>query len=534
MPVVARICAIRDKKSLFHPGSIVANISFIKPMRPFSNKMRAPRRLFSLPAFILACGLFTFTRMSACTIFVLTDTNHAFFCNNEDWSDPQTRIWFLPAGEGYYGAVYVGFENGYAQGGLNTEGLSFDWVAGYTEKWEWDSKLPEVRYNSGQRMLETCSTIEQAVAFFRNHFEAGFWRAKILVAARSGASVIIGARDGQLVVEPADRCRGFGYGQRPLDLVLAKNPQITAGEGFKILKACRQGGDYATKYSNVFDLKSGDVFLYPFPDRDDEVQLNLAAELKKGAHYYEMPKIRDQLSRAPRPLPLNMERLPVDKYKPLPDREPEVTAHVRAMISDAGKGTAHPEDFTPDFWKQIAPKQKEGQDSVRRLGDLMKMELVDRSDEAGQRVYRYRMEFANAIVLQRIVFNAQNQVVTNGTEAAEMKQHALMPPAQDIKPLIGIGVSLRVAGDYVVIQDILPGSPAAALKDIHTGDRILAIAQGDGPAVDAKNMPSDKVIGLIRGQAGTTVRLTLAAQGEDDSPARTVDVVRAKVNLPLH
>jgi hypothetical protein len=534
MSVIARICPARDKKSLFRPGSFVANISLIKPMRPFSNKMRAPRRLFSLPAFILACVFFAAIRMSACTIFVLTDTNHAFFCNNEDWSDPQTRIWFLPAGEGYYGAVYVGFENGYAQGGLNTEGLSFDWVAGYTEKWEWDQKMPEVRYNSGQRMLETCSTIEQAVAFFRTHFESGFWRAKILVADRSGASVIIGARDGQLVVEPADRCRGFGYGQRPLDLALAKNPQITAGEGFKILKACRQGGDYTTKYSNVFDLKSGDIFLYPFPDRDDEVQLNLAAELKKGAHYYEMLKIQDQLSQAPRSLLLNMERLPVDKYKPIPDQEPEVTAHVRAIIGDAGKGTLHPEDFTPEFWKNLAPKQKEIQDSVKRLGDLMTLKLVDRRDEAGQRIYRYRMEFANAIVLQRCILNAQNQMVTNGTEAAEMKQHTLVPPAQDVKPLIGIGVSLRVAGDYVVIQSTVAGSPAAAQKDIHAGDRILAIAQGDGPPVDAKNMPSDKVINLIRGQAGTTVRLTLAAQGEDDSHARTVDVVRAKVNLPLH
>jgi hypothetical protein len=502
-------------------------------MEPFSNNKTARWRLLSLPV-LFACVFFAAARMPACTIFVLTDTNHAFFCNNEDWSDLRTRIWFLPAEEGYFGAVYVGFENGYAQGGMNSEGLSFDWVAGYTEKWEWDQKLPEVRYNSGQRMLETCSTIEQAVAFFRSHFEAGFWRAKILVADRSGASVIIGARDGQLVVEPADRCRGFGYGQRPLDLALAKNPQITAVEGFKILKACRQGGDYSTKYSNVFDLKAGDIFLYPFPDRDNEVQLNLAAELKKGPHYYEMPKIQEQLAQSPRPLPLNMERLPVDKYKPLPDQEPAVTAHLRTMISDAGNGTPHPEDFAPAFWQYLSPQQKEIQKSVKRLGDLMTLDLVYRSDEAGQRVYRYRVEFANAIVLQRCVFNAQNQMVTNGSEAVEMKQHALMPPAQDIKPFIGIGAVLGVDGDYVVIRSTVPGSPAAARKDIHAGDRILAIAQGDGPLVDAKNMPGDKVIDLIRGPAGTTVRLTLAAQGEVDSHTRTVSVVRAKVNLPLH
>ena len=31
---------------------------------------------------------------SACTIFVLTDKDRALFCNNEDWSNPNTRIWF--------------------------------------------------------------------------------------------------------------------------------------------------------------------------------------------------------------------------------------------------------------------------------------------------------------------------------------------------------------------------------------------------------------------------------------------------------
>ena len=76
--------------------------------------------------------------IQACTIFVLTDTNRALFCNNEDWSDPNTRIWFVPAQPKRYGHVYVGFDNGWAQGGLNTEGLAFDWVAGYKEEWSPD------------------------------------------------------------------------------------------------------------------------------------------------------------------------------------------------------------------------------------------------------------------------------------------------------------------------------------------------------------------------------------------------------------
>ena len=60
-------------------------------------------------ALVLAGLAFVSLPVSACTIFVLTDTNRALFCNNEDWSNPKTSIWFLPTGDGYYGAVYVGF-----------------------------------------------------------------------------------------------------------------------------------------------------------------------------------------------------------------------------------------------------------------------------------------------------------------------------------------------------------------------------------------------------------------------------------------
>ena len=50
--------------------------------------------------FVLALALcgFISVPVHACTIFVLTDTNRALFCNNEDWSNPRTRIWFVPAG----------------------------------------------------------------------------------------------------------------------------------------------------------------------------------------------------------------------------------------------------------------------------------------------------------------------------------------------------------------------------------------------------------------------------------------------------
>jgi hypothetical protein len=362
-------------------------------------------------------------QVHACTVFVLTDANQTLFCNNEDWSNPKTRIWFVPAGKDFYGCAYVGFDNGWAQGGLNTEGLAFDWVAGYHETWGPDSNLPTPRGNSSQRMLETCATIDQAVAFYQGHWESSFSYAKMLVADRTGASVIIGARDGKLQVDKADKSRGFGFGGQTLDQELAKNPAPTVPGGFRILQACVQQGQYATKYSNVYDLKRGDIFILPRAAGQAEVRLNLSAELNKGGHYYDLPQLHEQLARPLRPLPHNMRRFPMDDYKPIPDKEPKVTAHLVAMEQDMYSGTMREGDYSPEVWKELAPeREKLPADLKMRLGNFVSLTLVERSTEDGMRSYRYLMEFEKITVLQHIVFDKQNRLALSESEDAVWKR----------------------------------------------------------------------------------------------------------------
>jgi len=478
-------------------------------------------------AFVLASLFFACVPVQACTIFVLTDTNRALFCNNEDWSNPKTRIWFAPAGDGYYGGVYVGFDDGWAQGGFNTEGVAFDWVMEGAETWGPDPHLPYARGDSSRRMLETCATVNDAIAFYRSHNEPGFRHSKILVADRTGASVIIGAKDGKLQFEQEKQCRGFGFGRRTLDAALATNSEPTVANGFKILHDCRQPGQYATKYSNIYDLKSGDIFLYPLSERDDEVKFNLAAELKKGGHYYDMPQIKEQLAKASRPLLTNMKRFPLDEFKPIPDKEPKVTAHVHAIIQDMMDGTMHAEDYPDEVWKKISPKQKEIQTETKPLGGFVSLALVDRSDVDGLRSYRYRLEFANAIIIQHFIVNQQEKFESE-SEYLEWKPGANIAEAPST-PIAGIGVALRVDGENIIVGDIVPDSPAATQKDIHVGDRILAVAQGTGPAVQVQSGKLAQAVALIRGTAGTTVRLTIVSSGEDDSRARIVSFMRAEL-----
>ena len=92
----------------------------------------------------------------------------------------------------------------------------------------------------------------------------------------------------------------------------------------------------------------------------------------------------------------------------------------------------------------------------------------------------------------------------------------------------GIGVQLRAEGQNIVVNRILPDTPAAAQNDLHVGDRIVAVAQGQEPAVQVQSIM--QAARSIRGPKGTTVRLTIIPAGEDD--ARVLSFVRGEVELP--
>ena len=264
---------------------------------------------------ILLSGIFTFlistlfvVQNHACTIFVLTDESRTLFFNNEDYSNPATRIWFLPSSKVDYGVAYVGFDNNWAQGGVNSAGLAFDWVAGYEEQYVPDKKLIKARSNPSEKMLKSCATVSEAIAFYKKYREPSFAYAKIMIADKSGASVIISARNGELYFDTSNQSRGFGYGEEVLNELLTKSPQPNIESGLPILQACYQQGKYATKYSSIYDLNSGEIFLTFSDSQEAKIKINLSTELAKGGHYYDMPDIKKQLSEAPRPLGRGIKR----------------------------------------------------------------------------------------------------------------------------------------------------------------------------------------------------------------------------------
>src|ERR1700761_5359087 len=97
----------------------------------------------------------------------------------------------------------------------------------------------------------------------------------------------------------------------------------------------------------------------------------------------------------------------------------------------------------------------------------------------------------------------------------------------------GIGASLQLIDDYVTIMNVIEGGPAAGAQTLNTNDRIIGVGQGkEGEFKDVIGWRLDDVVQLIRGKAGTTVRLqVLPAGAAPGSPEKVLEFVRNKVTL---
>ena len=97
----------------------------------------------------------------------------------------------------------------------------------------------------------------------------------------------------------------------------------------------------------------------------------------------------------------------------------------------------------------------------------------------------------------------------------------------------GIGASLQLVDDYVTIMNVLEGGPAAVAGTLTTSDRIIGVGQGhEGTFTDVIGWRLDDVVQLIRGKAGTSVRLqVLPAGAAPGSGEKVLEFVRNRVTL---
>jgi carboxyl-terminal processing protease len=205
-------------------------------------------------------------------------------------------------------------------------------------------------------------------------------------------------------------------------------------------------------------------------------------------------------------------------------------------------------DYSVD--ESYQPDRTKGQwaNSVEELNDYwrkdIKRQLLDwkiggKADTTGIRELKQRYTLSAKYVARTRSEDVFQAFMNAYTESIDPHTTYMVPKvAQEFnkdmaQSFEGIGATLRLEGDYVTIQDLIPGGPAFRSKQINPKDRIVGVAQGDdGEFVNVIGWFTDDAVKLIRGAKGTVVRLKiLAANGVTGSPTTEVRIVREKIKI---
>jgi hypothetical protein len=93
------------------------------------------------------------------------------------------------------------------------------------------------------------------------------------------------------------------------------------------------------------------------------------------------------------------------------DKEPQVTALAKSLLQKFTDGTAEQSLFTAQLRAELFPARAERISRLlKSLGTLNKMELVERTEKDGQRVYGYQLYFQNGTRLWKLTLTKENVV----------------------------------------------------------------------------------------------------------------------------
>jgi carboxyl-terminal processing protease len=98
--------------------------------------------------------------------------------------------------------------------------------------------------------------------------------------------------------------------------------------------------------------------------------------------------------------------------------------------------------------------------------------------------------------------------------------------------LEGIGAVLQSDDVYTKIRQIVESGPADKSGELSVDDKLIAVGQGNQPMVDVVGWRLDDVVDLIRGDAGSVVRLEVeSANSSIAGKTKIISIVREQVKL---
>ncbi len=255
-------------------------------------------------------------RIQACSMYKITaDGKTMVGCNEDAWRTT-SKIWFENAvrpneyAAAFTGSREVSSNKTAPQSGMNEKGLSFSRLVAYYPK-QSPSALnrieitDEVEYLTD--ILHSCATVEEVKSYIEEYNRSVFSEDVFIYIDRTGK---------YLVVEPYELIEG-----NEAYYVLSNFcPSITDNDKARKLERYRKGEDFlkthplqaslsfcaalsdsmhvcrsrngdGTLLSSIWDTQEGWVNLYFYHSFESSIRFNLAEELLKGDHSFNIPEL---------------------------------------------------------------------------------------------------------------------------------------------------------------------------------------------------------------------------------------------------
>lgn len=93
--------------------------------------------------------------------------------------------------------------------------------------------------------------------------------------------------------------------------------------------------------------------------------------------------------------------------------------------------------------------------------------------------------------------------------------------------IVGIGIAIRDDGGKMIVQELIPGGPAAKDGRLKTNDRIVGAEGADGKIIEFADQPLGAAVERICGPEGSKIKLVVQPAGSDER--RTYELTRARI-----
>jgi len=265
-----------------------------------------------IPCFLSICVSISFSGhpVIACSVFNASGVDKVYAATNKDWNNIHTRIRFYAPSEGKYGRVYFGYQltEGFQNvGGMNEHGLWYDGASlpHRSDIYNHYNK-PTIKGELCEKALEECRTVEEVIQIYK-HYHTPHWQGHSKWADRQGNSVIIEFGEKDVVFLRKEHayqvmtnyylsdsanlrwsnCHRFNA----INSIMKSGKELSLELMTTALEASHKEGFTPTLFSNVYDLKKGEIYIYHFHYYGEYVRINLSEELLKGDQYLDLPKL---------------------------------------------------------------------------------------------------------------------------------------------------------------------------------------------------------------------------------------------------